>query len=237
MTMRVGLLLCDHVPDGLAAYGDYPDMFGSLLADHPAIDLVTHDLTAGGFPGATDECDGWIITGSRRSVYDPEPWIGRLEGLVQTLVTEGRRLVGVCFGHQMIGQALGGRVSRSDRGWGVGVKEIRVTAAQPWMQPPATSYRVLNSHADQIVEAPPGMRILGSNDHCPIALAAVGDHVLGIQGHPEFVPDFARAQMLGRRGGLIPAGVVDQGLASLANAPDRGLLASWIATFLTRGRP
>lgn len=233
--MRVGLLVCDHVrPEFRGIAGDYPEMFGRLLSGHPQVELRPYDLTAGEFPAATDECEGWIGTGSRWSVYDDLPWIRRFEDLVAAFVADRRRFVGVCFGHQMIGRALGGEVAAAEQGWGVGVKEVRMEAVEPWMSPAVRSYRVLNSHADQIVRPPEGIRVLGSNRHCPVSMLAVGDHVLGIQGHPEFVPDYARALMEARRGRLIPDEVVDEGLAGLAMPVDRDLLAGWIASFLVR---
>jgi GMP synthase-like glutamine amidotransferase len=233
--VRVGLLVCGHVREEFRSLaGDYPQMFAGLFAGHPDIELRPYDLTAGEFPTSTAECAAWIGTGSRWSVNDDVPWIRRLEDLVAAFVGEGRRFVGVCFGHQMIGRALGGEVARSERGWGVGVKEVGVHLTEDWMTPPAPSYRVLNSHADQIVRASDGIRVLGSNEHCPISMLAVGDHVLGIQGHPEFVPGYARALMEGRRGRLIPEEVVDAGLGTLAEPVDRELLAGWIAAFLLR---
>ena len=231
--MRVGLLICDHVPPELAHLaGDYLDMFDDLLAAYPQLELVPYDLTVGQFPVSGHECDGWIITGSTRSAYDDEPWIRRLESLVQELIDERRKLVGICFGHQMIGQALGGKVARAPQGWGIGIREVAVLESEPWMDPNVTSFRVVHSHADQIVEPPPGIRVLASTEHCPVSMLAYGDHVIGIQGHPEFVPAFARTQMERRRGNLIAGEVVDAGLATLGDAPDRPLLAAWIQSFL-----
>lgn len=231
--MRVGLLVCDHVPAELAALaGDYSDMFDDLFSAHPELELVPYDLTADGFPSSGDECDGWIITGSARSVYDDEPWIRRLEDLVRSLVDDRQRLVGICFGHQMIAQALGGRVARADVGWGIGVRDVDIVAREPWMEPDATSFRVVHSHADQVVEAPPGIRVLATSEHCPISMFAYRDHVVGIQGHPEFIPAFARAQMERRRGNLIADAVVDSALPTLDHTPDRSLLATWIRSFL-----
>lgn len=232
--MRIGLLICDHVPAELVARaGDYLDMFGDLFAEHPELELVPYDLTDGRFPVSDDECDGWIITGSTRSVYDDEPWIRQLEGLVRSLIADNRKLVGICFGHQMIGQALGGRVARADQGWGIGIREVDVETREPWMKPEASTFRVVHSHADQIVELPDDIRILASSEQCPVSMLAYDDHVIGIQGHPEFVPAFARAQLERRRGDLIAADVADLALATLDTVPDRLLLASWIQSFLS----
>jgi GMP synthase (glutamine-hydrolysing) len=235
MRVRVGLLVCDHVrPEFRSVAGDYADMFAALLG--PEVELRAYDLPAGEEPASLAECSGWVTTGSRRSVYEDEPWIHRLAALTRGLHEGGHRLVGVCFGHQMIAHALGGRVARSGRGWGVGIKQVAVTRREPWMDPPATSFRVLNSHADQVETLPPGGRVLGGNDHCPVSLLAMDDHLLGIQGHPEFDPAYSRALMESRRGTLIPDRVVDEALAGLDAPPDRELLAGWIRSFLAGRR-
>lgn len=231
--MRIGLLLCDRLAGRyVSAFGAYSSMFRRLLAEGDGVEMVTFDLPAGEFPVDLGECDGWVCTGSRRSVYEDEGWIDRLADLVRTAADGGHRFVGICFGHQMVGHALGGKVSLSARGWGVGVKEVEVLARAPWMQPAADSFRVLNMHQDQIDVPPPGSTVLGSNEHCPVSMLSVGKNILGLQGHPEFDVEFNRRLMEDRRGGRIPAAVVDAGLASLSEPVDRELLAGWILRFL-----
>ncbi len=230
--MRVGLLVCDHVREEfMGVAGDYPDMFDELLGDR--LDLHPYSLVDGEFPDGPDDCDAWITTGSRESVYDDIDWVHRFAALTRRIAVTDHKLVGVCFGQQMIAHALGGRVERSDRGWGVGVKEVVVTEAQPWMDPPAPSFRILNSHRDQVVQLPHGARVIASNEHCPISAITLGDSIVGFQGHPEFVPEYSAALMEARRGTLIPADVVDRGIASLETRPDRRLLADWIVRFVT----
>lgn len=230
--MRLGLLVCDHVrPEFLPVAGDYEEMFKELFAGND-VELTPFDLTTFDYPQRLDEFDGFISTGSRASVYEEEPWIQGFAELVRRLHDEGRRFVGICFGQQMMAQALGGKVARSEIGWGVGIKEVDVLVREPWMEPSVVSFRVLNSHRDQVVQLPDDARILGESDHCSVSMMAIGSHFLGIQGHPEFVPEFSAALMRARRGVLIPEEVADAGLASLTQAPDRQLLAAWITRFI-----
>lgn len=231
--MRLGLLLCDHVRPGFRAVaGDYPDFFQRFFAVRPEIELATFDLTVGEFPVDLDECDAWITSGSRHSVYENLPWVTSLADLVRRLDQERRKLVGICFGAQMIGQALGGRVARAPSGWQVGVKETSLATHEPWMAPAADSFHILHMNGDQILTAPDRIRVLGSSDGIPVSVIAVGDHFLGFQGHPEFVPAYSAVLMEARRGILIPDEVVDSGLSSLARPADTELLAGWIASFI-----
>lgn len=230
--MRIGLLVCDHVsPRFLDVAGDYPDMFRRLFGDHPSIRLVDYDLPAGAMPASADECDGWITTGSRRSVYEDESWIAGLGDLVRSVVEVGRPYVGICFGHQMLAHALGGVVERAPVGWGVGVSEVKVPDPPAWLG--VDSFRILNSYADQIESLPAAAEVLGFSDHCPTAVMTIGDDAVGFQGHPEFDPRYAAALMEHRRGGTIPADVADAGLASLASPPDNHRIADAIVRFLT----
>ena len=107
--------------------GDYPDMFRRLFAGHPEVEIVVYDVIGGDMPADPGECDAWITTGSRHSVNDDEPWIRQLEQFVRDVAQADVPFVGVCFGHQLIAKALGGTVVKSDRGWGVGAKEVEVT--------------------------------------------------------------------------------------------------------------
>ena len=230
--MRIGLLSCGHVqPDFRHVAGNYPDMFESLLGDR--LRLRDYSLVDGVFPESATENDGWITTGSPHSVYEDVPWIVGLADLTRQIVDSGVPLMGICFGHQMIAHALGGKVERAAQGWGVGVKQVEVTEAQPWMKPPAAGFRILNSHQDQVTALPPGARVIGTNRHCPVSALALGERVVGLQGHPEFGPDYARTLMESRRGVLIPDDVVEEGIASLTSPPDRELIADWIVGFLT----
>ena len=133
----------------------------------------------------------------------------------------------------MIAYALGGKVGPASTGWAVGIKEVEVISNEDWMDPAVDSFRILHSNADQISSLPPDARLLGRAPEVPVSALAIDDHIIGFQGHPEFSPDYAAVLMEARRGTLIPAPVVEAGLASLREPPDTDLMASWIQRFFT----
>jgi GMP synthase (glutamine-hydrolysing) len=226
----LGLLLCDHVaPELLDHAGDYEAMFRALFSRHwPEARLRTFDLPAGEFPDSPNACDGWITSGSRHSANDPLPWIERLAGFIRACHAAKVPFTGICFGHQMIGRALGGGVARSPRGWGVGTR-----VAFPADQPPGchpgggTPVRLLYSHQDQIECLPPGAITLAGNDHCPHAIIACSGKMLGIQGHPEFTPAYARGLMQSR-GQSIPHEVIEAASSTFSQPTDEATVIGWI---------
>jgi GMP synthase-like glutamine amidotransferase len=143
----------------------------------------------------------------------------------------GVPFVGICFGHQLIAHALGGRVTRAEGGWGVGTQRASVASTTPWMVPPRDEYALLYSHQDQVVVLPEDGRSLASTNHAPVAMLAVGDTMLGIQGHPEFGASYLDALMADRVE-RIGAARHAHAVASLDEPRDEALVAQWIARFL-----
>ena len=231
--MHIGILQADQVdPELRARFGDYPAMFVDTIGDGmghmPTFEFF--DVRRGCYPGLIDDCDGYLITGSRASVYDDEPWIARLLGFVRELHDAGAKTVGICFGHQLVAQALGGAVGRSPRGWGVGVHTWTAVRHEPWMHPALGEFRLLASHQDQVEALPPGARLLASSAFCLNAAFAVGDHTLALQGHPEFTKAYAEFLMHRRRPLLGAA--FEPGIRSLDQPTDASAIARWIAQFL-----
>lgn len=232
MSYRLGFLLCDHALAHLAErFGDYPEMFERAFAEvSDAIDWDVYDVTAGELPVTAETCDGYLISGSRHGAYDDLPWIAPLEAFLRR-ASNCRPVVGLCFGHQVLGQALGGEVAKSDRGWGLGIRPYEVMEAEPWMNPPRDSFIVPVCHQDQVVRLPPGARRVARSPHCENFVVRYDERAIGIQGHPEFSPEFVSALVDWRREGL-PEDVYADARASLASAHDNATVKRWILRFL-----
>src|SRR5262245_19930318 len=130
--MKVGLLECDHVMEKyLHIAGDYRQMFTDLFQRHaPQLQLEYFDVRNGEFPASMDACEAFVCTGSRFSVYDNEGWIQELKHFVRQVRDADWPFAGICFGHQMMAEALGGKVEKAPQGWGIGVHSMNVVKSE-----------------------------------------------------------------------------------------------------------
>ncbi|WP_394210259.1 GMP synthase [Enterovibrio calviensis] len=231
--MQVGILLCDDVKAELQpVHNNYPDMFAAiLLRADPSLSLQFYRVIDGNYPKNIDDCDGYIISGSRYSVYDDLPWIKTFEAFVRTLFTQGKPTVGICFGHQMMARALGGEVARSERGWGVGIATSQLNTKQDWIDSDGNDFSLVVSHQDQVVTLPDKGKNLAGSEFCPIGMFTVDNHFLAIQGHPEFSRAYSFDLMEARRD-RIPEAVIDNGQASLTQTSDSDNVTRWLLNFL-----
>jgi GMP synthase-like glutamine amidotransferase len=228
--MEIGILRTGAPPGELEArFGPYDAMFARLLG--PGFAIRGYDVRSGELPASPGAHPAFLVTGSPAGVYEPLPWIAPLLGFLGE--AKGRaRLVGICFGHQAMAEAFGGRVEKSERGWAVGLQDYEIVARPAWMGPdPPERIAVPVSHQDRVTVAPPGAQVLAHSAFSPFGMLAWGDEALSMQFHPEFEPDYARALIEHRRARL-PA--PDSAIASLAAPDDRATVAAWIRTFLTR---
>jgi GMP synthase-like glutamine amidotransferase len=225
--MKIGILVAGHVAPALVdTHGEYDRIIAEWLGGH-GFDFESWFVVDGDFPAGPDVADGWIISGSRHGAYEDHAWIPPLEQFIRDIVTAGRPLVGICFGHQIIAQALGGRVEKVGRGWAVG----RTTYDTP--DGPLT----LDAwHQDQVVALPEGAEILAANDFCPVAAMKIGPRVLTYQPHPEFTAAYTRGLLTHRGPGVVPDALLAAATAETGRPNDSARVATDVAEFLHRAK-
>jgi GMP synthase-like glutamine amidotransferase len=231
--LKIGILKTGRPPNpAIPTFGTYPDMFMGLLGP-AAYDWRTYDVDGGELPKAPRECDAYIVTGSSAGVYEDLPWIGAAADFLRAAKGKAA-LVGVCFGHQLMAQAFGGKVIKSPKGWGVGEHVYEVMKAEPWMGgDKPLRIRLPASHQDQVVEKPPGAEVFAASEFTPFAGLVWPDaRALSIQPHPEFDPAYAKSLIEHRRGGTYPDEQADAAIASYSGADDRMRVGGWLKRFL-----
>ncbi|MFT7091898.1 MAG: GMP synthase-like glutamine amidotransferase, partial [Candidatus Azotimanducaceae bacterium] len=165
-----------------------------------------------------------------------EAWIHDLEDYVRLLHAARKPLVGVCFGHQLVAQALGGKTEAANGGWGVGIHASQLMLQKDYMRPALDEMRVLVSHKDQVTMLPAGAELLAASEFCPNAMYQLGEHIVCIQGHPEFAKSYSRALMTFREQ-MIGERAFQQGICSLEETLDSDTLAKWMLAFFSSHAP
>tara|TARA_R110002124_G_scaffold89310_2_gene228387 strand:+ start:1160 stop:1867 length:708 start_codon:yes stop_codon:yes gene_type:complete len=231
--MKIGLLECDHVREELRHIaGDYRNIFPALfLQVAPLWEFTFYDVVNGQFPEKITECDAYICTGSSFSVYDQEPWVLQLKQFVVSISESDRKFIGICFGHQMMGEALGGKVQKSEVGWCVGSHTFQVLQVESWMVPFRNAFNLLMMCQDQILTLPENTKLLAQSHDCPYAMIQIGNNMLGIQAHPEFPKKYDQALMELRKE-RIGANKVEMGIISLKLPTHELTFANWIKNFV-----
>lgn len=242
--MRIGLLETDVLYDDLIKeYGSYGLMFEKYfsqlsnseletapLADS-ALEFVYYQVQQGELPLFLDECDAYIITGSKAGAYESHDWIAPLSNWIREADQAKANVLGICFGHQLIAQALGGKVEMSDKGWGIGVRSLLTVPVSPFSQPLPKYLDLIYSHKDQVVALPTGATNFLSDDFCPHAGFTIGQHIVTFQGHPEFSAIYSE-RLLSRRAKAIGEPIYSKGIASLRQGTDANFIGRLILDFL-----
>ena len=235
MALHLGILQTDHVrAEFQAEHGDYTDMFHRLFSAVDAEVTFTDYDVQRALPQSID-CDAYVITGSKDSVYEDLPWLPGLVKFLEQVLSEGKKIIGVCFGHQLVAHYFGGRVAAAEQGWGVGVHTARVLQSYDWMQPAGEAVSLLCSHKDQVMALPEGAQLYLSSEFCPLAGFTIGDQVITVQGHPEFEKPYSSA-LMDMRQDLLGEAVYQQGKRSLTQPTDEQNFARWLLSFV-KDRP
>jgi GMP synthase (glutamine-hydrolysing) len=220
--MKIGILQTGHAPEELLPdRGDYDVHFRRLLAGH-GFDFTTYNVVDMQFPDAISDCDGWLITGSKHGAYEDHPFIPPLEALIRDIFAADLPLVGICFGHQIIAQAMGGKVEKFAKGWAVGRHEY------DWDGAPVA----LNAwHQDQVTQRPENTRIVASNHFCENAALIYDKRAFTIQPHPEFDAILIEGLAHHRGPGVVPDEQLADVRDNLTRPIDAQLIADQIAKF------
>lgn len=225
--MRIGILQCGQSPAQLKdEMGDYPDMFERLLAGR-GFTFRTWHVEAMEFPADVHEAEGWLLTGSRHGVYEDHAFIPPLEDFIRRAYAAHVPLVGICFGHQIIAQALGGRVVKHPGGWAVGTQDYDFGGE---------SLRLNAWHQDQVVQLPPGATVAARNAFCENAALVYDDRAFTVQPHPEFEDRFVQGLMDTRAKGVVPADLLEGAAARMGQARSSSAIADRIEAFLKAPR-
>ncbi len=215
-------------------FGPYAKMFERMF------DATGHQFSYEAirvFEGATlpdpAELEGIVITGSAAGVYDHLPWLDPLRDFIRDAYAKKCRMVGVCFGHQIMADALGGDVRKSEKGWGLGRHTYTVKGRPDFMASAPETLTIACSHQDQVLVPPEGAEVILASEFTPNAgLSYENGAAISFQPHPEFLDDYTIALAELRRG-KAPDGVIDAALASIAKGSDSATVSTYIARFLT----
>jgi GMP synthase (glutamine-hydrolysing) len=220
--MKIGILQTGHAPDEmLAASGDIAPYFERML-DGFGFTFATYSVVDMEFPAAINDCDGWIITGSKHGAYEDHAFIPPLEILIRDVYAADIPLVGICFGHQIIAQALGGKVEKFTDGWAIGNTDYdwngETISLNAW-------------HQDQVVQRPADATVYASNAFCENAALVYGNRVFTTQPHPEYGSDFIGGLVTHRGKGVVPDSQIATAKNKLTKPDDNPRIAAQIARF------
>lgn len=239
MPIRLGILEADVLYDDLIEdYQSYGRIFHKFFDQVKAnnsfeaeFEVNYYLIQEGQYPQSHDECDVYLITGSKTGVYDDVPWLPSLTQWLQQAYQQGSRLMGICFGHQILAHALGGNAEKSDKGWGVGVRKVAMQSFPLWIPDCPSDFKLIYSHQDQVTELPENAKCLAGDDFCPNAAFYIDNQVVGFQGHPEFTPEYTQ-RLLGRRQDAIGEPTFSDAMKSLDEATDEEMIGLWLLEFM-----
>jgi len=217
-----------------ARFGSFPQMFERMIRTADAsVELETVSIVSGETLPDPRTLQAILLTGSPAGVYDDLDWIAPLEDFVRAAYAASTPMAGICFGHQLMAQALGGVVRKSDKGWGIGRHVYDIAPGNGVID--GERIAIAASHQDQVIEPPSGARTILSSAFAEHAGLLYGNgSALSVQPHPEFEIGFAHLCCDIRKGNA-PDELVAQAKASLAEPVDNARLGSAITRFLTHG--
>ncbi|WP_075997742.1 type 1 glutamine amidotransferase [Salaquimonas pukyongi] len=229
--MKIGILQTGHVPEDLVKqHGEYPAMFERMLSGH-GFTFETWAVVDNELPDSIYSADAWLITGSRHGAYEDHAFIPPLEAFIRKAYAAEVPLAGICFGHQILAQALGGKVVKFPGGWGLGQTVYKMGEEE---------IELLALHQDQVVEKPEAAEVIASTDFCANAGLAYpganGIKAISFQPHPEFSTQYLRDLIVTRSGVAFPEEQGNAALSSVKEKNDSDKIAQQLADFFLKAR-
>ena len=231
---NVAILKADSVNPSLQnRFGDIDLMMQTMLENVAPgrFQFETFDVQSEQFPRDVDKFECYLITGSRSGVYESDLWIAKLLDFIREIYRRDKQMVGICFGHQVIAEALGGEVKRFQGGWSVGLQTYlsEVPSEKPYHM------SLLACHQDQVLRLPENAKRTLSNSFCVNAGFRIGDQVLTVQPHPEFTPHYLECVLRSMEAKL--GDQFESAVASLQQDNDSTHQARLLAEFLLAKQP
>lgn len=240
--MKIGVLQTGLTAEELVdRWGEYDRIFTDFLGpEDEALTFKGWRVVEGEIPTSPSEMDGWIISGSKHGVYEDHAWLPPLKDFIRACATARVPMIGVCFGHQVMAEALGGKAIKSEKGWGLGPHDYEMGNLPNWMNDAPLAITIQAVHQDQVVTLPPDAKRIASSPFCENAALLYGDpdapYAISIQPHPEFSPDFLEDLIAARRGSAFPQDLSDTALERNAVPLDRDWARRWFVDFLRMNR-
>ena len=223
---KIGILITGHVREELVeAYGEYGGFFEKLIGSD-GFEFQDYFVVDQEFPSSVNECDGYVLSGSAHGAYEDHAFIPPLEEFIREAYAANIPLVGICFCHQVMAQALGGKVVKFDGGWGLGVHDYKIDLGNG-----PEPIRINAVHQDQVVELPKDAKVIGSSPFCENAAIAYQGKAISFQPHPEFGPEFMNDLIEVRRGLTFSDALSDEAINTLGTSVDNGRIADYIRNF------
>lgn len=231
--MQIGIINCGDIPSKLKGITpDYSLLFIKIFSKIGAdFTYKVYDAYKNQLPTQIESSDAYILTGSKYSAYDSFDWIESLLGFIRNVADRKIKIIGICFGHQVIAEALGGKVIKHPDGWGLGIREFEIIEKKSWMAPELDRCRLIFSHQDQVVTLPKHAEIIATDPFCQIQAYTMNSHILGIQGHPEFTRSFT-LNLLRLREDMMNKNCYKKAEESLSTKCNSLEIVKWMANFL-----
>lgn len=236
--MKLGILAAGITPEELLGeFGSFADMFVQLFNQTESrFEYEVFDVRDGFFPDNAEQCDGWVITGSICGVNQNLPWMLTLKQLILDVYEAKIPMAGICFGHQIIADAFGGKVDKYEGGWGIGLHSYRFIGEHNFFLNGPADFTINAMHQDQVTIKPANAEVFATSDFCKYAGLIYNNRIITFQAHPEFSVAFEESFIELRKGDGFPSDVAEQGLVTLRQkdaAIEARRIAQMIVTFLT----